>query len=228
MLIHPSFLSNRSSRRILLSGIGVSAVLAFVAALWLSRSAIDSAREHAPVAHAERTHPPWVYGRTDARFTIMEYADLECPYCRAYFSVLQQWIKDHPEVNWQWHHLPLATHEPAATQAAHLAECVGESKGNDAFWNTIDWIYKHNRGSGAGLPADATVQACLGTGRLLARIQAQAAAAAREGITATPTLRLTDRETGKTLTLQGPIEGDALLSAIDLLTSTNDSSPGAR
>lgn len=163
----------------------------------------------------------------------MEYADLECPYCRAYFRVLQQWIKDHPDVNWQWHHLPLSTHEPAATQAAHLAECVGESKGNDAFWNTIDWIYKHNRG-GAGLPAEvrlsavaATVQACLEAGRLLARIQAQAAAAAREGITATPTLRLIDRETGKTLTLQGPIEGDALLSAIDLLTSTNDSSPGA-
>jgi hypothetical protein len=56
-------------------------------------------------------------------------------------------------------------------------------------------------------------------GRLQARIQTEADAAAHEGITATPTLRLLDRRSGKTLTLRGPIEGDALLSAIDLVGS---------
>jgi hypothetical protein len=41
-------------------------------------------------------------------------------------------------------------------------------------------------------------------------------------VTATPSLRLHDRETGQAILLQGPIEGDALLSAIDLLTSSGD------
>jgi protein-disulfide isomerase len=71
--------------------------------------------------------PPWIYGKPDARFTVVEYADLECPYCRAYFPVLKHWIDANPDVNWQWHHLPLSIHEPAATSEARLAECVGET-----------------------------------------------------------------------------------------------------
>ena len=73
--------------------------------------------------------PPWLYGRADARFTVVGYADLECPYCRAYFPALKRWIDAHPEVNWQWHHLPLSMHEPAATAGARLAECAGETGG---------------------------------------------------------------------------------------------------
>ncbi|KIN92459.1 hypothetical protein PO78_4371 [Thauera sp. SWB20] len=34
-------------------------------------------------------------------------------------------------------------------------------------------------------------------------------------------MQLRDRETGKTLLLHGPVEGDALLSAIDLLAAGN-------
>src|SRR3546814_6547647 len=41
--------------------------------------------------------PPWLYGRADARFTVVGYADLECPYCRAYFPALKRWIDAHPE-----------------------------------------------------------------------------------------------------------------------------------
>ena len=44
-----------------------------------------------------------------------------------------------------------------------------------------------------------------------------------QGVVATPTLRLVDNHTGTDLLLPaGPIEGDALLSAIDLLTSAED------
>jgi hypothetical protein len=53
-------------------------------------------------------------------------------------------------------------------------------------------------------------------------IHAQAEEAAQHGVSVTPALRLRDRESGKTLLLHGPVEGDALLSAIDLLP------PGAR
>ncbi|MDG4813752.1 disulfide bond formation protein DsbA, partial [Hydrogenovibrio sp. 3SP14C1] len=43
--------------------------------------------------------------------------------------------------------------------------------------------------------------------------------ATQGGVTATPSLRLHDRQTSQAILLQGPIEGDALLSAMDMLAA---------
>ena len=172
-------------------------------------------------------HAPWVFGRPDARFTLIEYADLECPYCRAYFPVLERWIEEHPQVNWEWWNLPLMMHDPAASREAVLAECVGEADGNKAFWRATAWIYRHTRGDGAGVPVDtrmpgigATMRVCLKTGKAQAVIRAQAREASLINVVGTPTLRILDHQTGRTLELQGPVAGDSLLSAIDSLAAT--------
>jgi protein-disulfide isomerase len=204
------------------------ALLLFGVAAWLvlRTQAGQSLRPVTSMAKEQPAGPPWIYGRPDARVTVIEYADLECPFCRSYFPVLKRWIDEHPEVNWQWHHLPLAMHEPAASRGARLVECVGEGGGQAAFWQAVEWVYAHTRGDGQGLPEGLAypgltpaVQQCLASDRADALIRAQAAEAAKNGILATPTLRLRDRETGKTLLLPGPVEGDALLSAVDLLAS---------
>lgn len=189
-------------------------------------SASAEGTAHLAPGPAASRGPPWRYGRDDARFTVVEYADLECPYCRAYFAVLKQWIDTQPDVNWQWHHLPLSIHEPAASSGARLVECVGEAGGQAAFWQAVEWVYTHTRGEGQGLPEGLrypkltpAAQQCLDSDRPDALIRAQSANAAQEGVKATPTLRLQDRQSGKTLLLHGPVEGDALLSAIDLLAS---------
>ena len=108
--------------------------------------------EATPAPATAPAGPPWRYGRADARFTVVEYADLECPFCRAYFAVLKRWIDAHPDVSWQWHHLPLPLHEPAASAGARLVECVGEAGGQAAFWQAAEWVYTHTRGDGQGLP----------------------------------------------------------------------------
>lgn len=195
---------------------------------WLGHSLQDDG----PIAEASAiAGPPWRYGRMDARFTLIEYADLECPYCQAYFPILRHWIDANPDVNWQWHHLPLPMHQPAATQEARLAECAGETGGRTAFWNTVAWIYQHTLGDGRGLPSGAqppgmtpALDECLASTRPDAVIRAQAEEAAQAGIAATPTLRLIDNQTGSSLLLPGAVEGDALLSAIDLLASSSDES----
>lgn len=173
--------------------------------------------------------PPWVYGNVHARYTLIEYADLECPYCKAYFPVLKAWIDAHPEVNWQWQHRPLAIHEPAATREAWLAECAGRTNGNKGFWQAVAWIYANTRGNGEGLPASAAfpetspkLKVCLANADVGKAIQAQAEAAHRAGIEATPTVKLLDHASGKAIVLEGVIEGDALLSAMDGLA---DASP---
>lgn len=187
-----------------------------------------------PAAEAsEPAGPPWRYGRSDARFTVVEYADLECPHCKAYFQVLKRWIDTHADVNWQWHHLPLPMHEPAATRGARLAECAGEVGGTAAFWNAVAWIHQHTLGGGQGLPADArlpgatpALHECLASARPDAVIHAQAEEAIQTNVVATPTLRVIDNHTGRSLLLPaGPVEGDVLLSALDLLAASHDDSP---
>lgn len=212
----------RSRSIVLVTVLAVAALLA--AAVWLrARPQIPAA---SPVATVQPAGPPWRYGRTEARFTVIEYADLECPFCRAHFAVLKRWIDAHPDVNLQWHHLPLAMHEPAASKGAQLVECVGEAGGHAAFWQAVEWVYAHTRGDGQGLPEGLrypdlapAVQRCLDSDRPDAVVRAQSSAAAQDGIKATPTLRLQDRQSGKSLLLHGPVEGDALLSAIDLLAA---------
>lgn len=172
--------------------------------------------------------PPWVYGNAQARYTLVEYADLECPYCKAYFSVLKAWIDAHPEVNWKWQHRPLAIHEPTATREAWLAECAGRTNGNEGFWRAVAWIYANTRGNGEGPPVSAALpetspklKACLDNPDVGEAVQAQAEAASRAGIEATPTVKLVDHSSGKTIVLEGTIEGDALLSAMDWLADSS-------
>ncbi|GKT24382.1 thioredoxin domain-containing protein [Acidovorax sp. SUPP3334] len=169
--------------------------------------------------------PPWIHGRADARFTVTLYADLECPYCQGYFLQLKRWIDANPDVNLQWHHLPLPMHEPAAGHEARLAECAGEVGGQAGFWSAVEWIYGHTQGEGQGLQAGATypgmtpaMQACLDSRRPQEVVKRQTEEAQRAGVSGTPSLQLQDRRTSKAVELAGPIEGDALLSALDLLT----------
>lgn len=189
----------------------------------------DSALLPSPTQVVATTGPPWIYGPPEARFSIIGYADLECPYCRDYFPVLQQWIQANSDVNWQWHHLPLPTHEPKATFAARLAECAGNIGGNAAFWNAVAWLYEHDSRDVAGviehtgLSKERTAfEACVDTARPDAYIQHQAITASRDGVHATPTLRMVDRRTGRAVMLPGPADGDALLSAIDLVLTPAD------
>lgn len=200
----------------------VASSLLGAASLVLRPRPAPPAHGAAVAAHAAGT--PWTYGRADARFTLVEYADLECPYCQRYFPVLKAWIDAHPEVRWQWHYLPLSMHEPVATDEARLVECVGQASGDAAFWRAVAWIYSHTRSDGQGVPpglrlpeATPAVQQCQASGRADAVIAREAAQALHDGIDATPTLRLVDTHSGKNLVLRGPAEEDALLSALDWL-----------
>ncbi len=165
---------------------------------------------------------------------MVEYADLECPFCRAYFAVLKRWIDAHPDVSWQWHHLPLPLHEPAASAGARTVECVGEAGGRRVLAGRRVGLHAHprRRSGPARGPAlsrpHAGRAAVLDSDRPDALIRAQSASAAQEGIKVTPTLRLQDRQSGKTLLLHGPVEGDALLSAIDLLAASAAAEPASK
>ncbi|CAK1327232.1 DsbA-thioredoxin family protein [Burkholderia pseudomallei] len=227
-------MSNRLSR---LLGSKTIALLVFVLAIVIGASGYQLALRDRPdvAVGATGSAPPWVMGDPHSRYRLIEYADLECPYCRAYFGPLRRWITTHPDVHWEWHHLPLPEHKPAAIHDALIAECAGRLDGQAAFWRAAAWIYTHSRGDGTGLPDDAVppvdnvrLARCMRDPSIATAIELQAADAARDHITATPTLRLVDRQTGRTLLLSGAVSDDALLSALDLLGDAASSAPSKR
>ncbi len=204
--------------------------LALVAPLliWLALKSADgpASQPSSPISASPEPGPPWQLGNPQGRFTLTFYADLECPFCRAYFPVLKRWVSESPDVRLQWNHMPLAAHEPAASTEARLVECAAETTGHTAFWQAVDWVYAHTRGDGQGLPEGArypdltpAMEHCLADKRPDAVVRTQTEEAAKSGVTATPSLRLHDHETGKAILLQGPVEGDALLSAMDMLAA---------
>ena len=214
----------------------LAAALVALMLIWLaSRTPGESsAPSPAPVSTAQVAGPPWQMGNPEGRFTLTLYADLECPFCRVYFPQLKHWIGINTDVALQWHHQPLAAHEPAASAEARLAECAAEAGGHPAFWHAVEWVYAHTRSDGQGLPdglrypeSTPAIEQCMTSERPGAAIRAQAAEATNSGVTATPSLRLHDRQTGQAILLQGPIEGDALLSAMDMLAAEDMASAAA-
>lgn len=128
----------------------VVGVLIAVPAIWFLMTSQDmpSARRSSAAGTAQVSGPPWLLGNPDARFTVVFYADLECPYCKAYSPQIRQWVSEHEDVNLRWHHMPLTVHEPAAGQEARLVECAGLAGGHEAFWSAVQWVYANTRGDG--------------------------------------------------------------------------------
>ncbi|MGV8399274.1 DsbA family protein [Pseudomonas aeruginosa] len=227
----PRYLLIPRRRRGLLAVLSL-AVLASVGGAFLLSGSQQEA--DSPATPTSVSGPPWIYGTHSARFTLVAFADFECPYCQTTIPRLLRWVQENPEVSLQWHHLPLPAHEPMASYEARLAECRGEVAGSAAFWDAVIWIYTHTRGSGLGpmepmgsADLNVPVQECLDSERTAETVRSQAAAATAEGITATPTLRLLDRETGRSIKLEGAVDEDVLLSALDWLSLPPDTKDDA-
>lgn len=67
----------------------------------------------------------WVQGSPDAKVTIIEYSEFQCPYCVQFAPVLSQLYQDYPEdVRVVFRHFPLSFHDKAFL-AAQAAEAAG-------------------------------------------------------------------------------------------------------
>ena len=82
-----------------------------------------------------------VLGKSNARVTMVEFSDFECPFCKRYFDeTLSQIIKDYVDtgkVKMYYRHFPLDFH-PAAMPSALASECANEQ---NKFWEYHDKIF---------------------------------------------------------------------------------------
>ncbi len=80
----------------------------------------------------------WVLGNKNADISIIEFSDLDCPFCKRFHVTMHQVIDSYNNVNWVFRHFPLPQLHPDATNKAKVAECVGDIGGNDKFWKFVD------------------------------------------------------------------------------------------
>jgi Na+/H+ antiporter NhaA len=86
----------------------------------------------------ERDH---IRGPEGASVTLLEYGDLECPYCGQAEPVIRELLSDFGDLRYVWRHLPLSDVHPNAQLAAEAAEAAGAQ---GKFWEMHDKLLEHS------------------------------------------------------------------------------------
>jgi Na+/H+ antiporter NhaA len=113
--------------RLLPTGLRIRALLGSSETLINLAVPIDSERDH-------------VRGPVDAPVTLVEYGDLECPYCGQAETTIRALLADRGDLRYVWRHLPLLDVHPQAQQAAEASEAAGNQ---GKFWEMHDLLLEH-------------------------------------------------------------------------------------
>lgn len=139
----------------------------------------------------------WVKGPANAKVTIVEYSDFQCPACAAYAPVLEQLLTEFPnDVRVVYRHYPLPYHRQAE-EAAIFAESAGRQ---GKFWEMnamlfagqTDWAEKPTArtiflGYAGTLGLDmARLETDLADKTLITKIADQKRGGTASGVDATP------------------------------------------
>jgi len=137
--------------------------------------------------------------------SMIEFSDLECPYCKAAQPMVEKLAADFPQVRYVFQNFPLPMH-PWAMKAARYADCAANQNGT-AFWKYIDNVFE-NQGSialataddklkeiagDAGLDAQK-ISACAASPETEARVNKSIALGKSAGVQGTPTIFINGRK----------------------------------
>lgn len=171
------------------------------------------------------TKEPW-RGNKDARIVMVEYSDLECPFCkRIHPDLLKIYNDNGGKVAWVYRHFPLSFH-PKAQKSAEAAECVNKELGAEGFWKMTDVIYEKMPAMElTELPSiaaevganEASVKQCIDNGDTASIVKADQDEGTKIGVQATPTTVFYDMKTGKSQTVEGAVPYDQLKTVLDTM-----------
>ncbi|KKU03398.1 MAG: Periplasmic thiol:disulfide interchange protein DsbA [Candidatus Amesbacteria bacterium GW2011_GWB1_47_26] len=175
-----------------------------------------------------------VRGDRNARVLLIEYSDLECPFCKSFHSTAQKIVDTYNgQVAWVFRHFPLSFHANAQKEA-EATECANELGGNDAFWKYADALFERTTSNGTGFALDKLVplakeiglnensfKNCLDSGKYTKHVADDIAAGSQAGVTGTPGNILLDTKTGQTKLIPGALPFDQFKTAIDAFLSAS-------
>ena len=148
-----------------------------------------------------------VRGPVDAKVTIVEYSDFQCPFCSRGYQILEDQVMREYEgkVRLYFKHLPLKSIHPWAESASLATECANQQSA-DGFWNLYHAVFKNQKelnpdnlrdkvkgfAKEAGLD-EAKFAQCYDNKAALAQVEKDLEEAATVGANSTPTFFINGR-----------------------------------
>lgn len=143
-------------------------------------------------------------GPATAAITLVEFSDLQCPFCRNAQPVIDKLVAEIPEARLIFQPFPLPNHD-WARKAASYAECAGKQK-PQAFWDFVNEVYNEQAritaqnadekfsqiATGLGL-VSAALTTCVESPEVYQRIEQSIGLGKAVGVTSTPTLFINGR-----------------------------------
>lgn len=144
-------------------------------------------------------------GPADAKVTVVEFSDFECPHCREMYSILKAVEPEFPQVRFVYKNFPLTEIHPWAMTVAVAARCAFQSSPN-AFWKVHNQLFDNQDiitadnawdevtdfATSAGLSADA-LHTCMAAPEAKAKVEADLAEGKALGVESTPTFFINGR-----------------------------------
>jgi protein-disulfide isomerase len=136
----------------------------------------------------------WIRGDKNAKVSIIEFSDIDCPFCGRFHTTMKQVLDAYDgQINWVYRHFPLTSLHPDSAKKAEGVECVGELGGNDKVWEFLDKIYTEKTSlSQLGAAASSIginsgdFQTCLDSGKYRGAVSNEAVQAQAAGGRGTP------------------------------------------
>lgn len=163
-----------------------------------------------------------IRGNPDAKVSVIEYSDFECPFCSRNHPTMQQILDTYgDDVNWVYRHYPLPFHANAQ-KAAEASECAAELGGNDSFWKMTDMIMEKGADNtqlasyakAIGLN-EAKFTECLNSGKHAQRVTDDMTGGSAAGVNGTPGNIILNNETEESRNVSGAQPFSAFQTVID-------------
>lgn len=169
---------------------------------------IPTASQSVKDAVASIVDEAYIRGEQGTRYTLLEYSDLECPFCKRHFQAgtIKSLVAQYPDkINYAMRHFPLQIHANAQ-MAGEALECAAELEGTEAYYDLMGSIFNLpsiskeaiiDEAGKLGINA-ANFTTCLDSGRYTSKVQAQMnEGQSLFGIRGTPGNVIVDTETGR-------------------------------
>ena len=137
--------------------------------------------------------PARVRGKADAKITMVEFSDFQCPFCLQAYTTVKSLLKKYDgKVKLSYRDLPLLPTPPGVPGSAEAARCAGEQ---GKYWEYHDLLFENQDDVGreAFLDHAETVKldleqfkTCLDSGKFKAAVQQDFQEGIRLGLTGTP------------------------------------------
>lgn len=172
-----------------------------------------------------------ILGNPNAPVIIVEYSDLECPFCKQFHVTLKRVMEEYGKdgkVAWVYRHFPIDQLHSKARKEAEATECAAELGGETKFWEYTNMIYETTNSNNSLDPAELPKIAgkvglninafneCLSSGKYAEKVEAQYQDAIKAGGRGTPNSIIVAKDGTKT-NIEGAQPYESLKNILDAL-----------